>query len=129
MKAHLNQGPGLKLFVYLIAVLGALGLFLRRRPASSQTHRLTSEQRRVVNLYRRLLRRMDKFKISHGGLSAEEVRAVLSNDGYAGVADAQALIDTYNEVRFGCRALDSGRYAHLRSAVRGFRRIEKRHRH
>ncbi|MBE0558167.1 MAG: transglutaminase domain-containing protein [Proteobacteria bacterium] len=105
-----------------LALFASILLFVAlvwRRRSREMAPLLTQDQTRAVHLYKRVLRRAARYGADGRGKTAEELRQELEGNGWP--EGIFAMIDLYNEVRFGKRPFPPGRYAELRKSLRSLR--------
>ncbi len=85
---------------------------------------LSAKQLQVVRLYLLLRRRLQRFGVVCAGKTAEELRAELHGTRWGAPPEAIAVIELYNQVRFGNSAPMDIDLAALRKAVLAIRPIE-----
>jgi len=97
---------------FLLAPLTLAGLVLYRR-AQVKGPVLTPDQQRAVKLYRRMQRSLRKAGIDITGLTAEELKVEAAKLEWENPGDIDALLERYNEVRFGNRKLEQSQFREL----------------
>lgn len=77
------------------------GAALRRSPLGHYT--LTRDQSRAIRVYRKLRRKLRRAGVDVTGKTAEEIREIMEATDWPIRQDAIALLDEYNDIRFGAR--------------------------
>jgi protein-glutamine gamma-glutamyltransferase len=95
----------------------------RRRPAASQAASLTPDQERIVRLYGRFRRNLNKAGTQTANKTAGEIEQTIMESRVVDIESAEELIRQYNEIRFGWRPLPRSLYARLTRLLTGLKPV------
>ena len=123
-----RSGPRRHTWIYLLIGLAFIGgvIWVLRRRTGAPRQRAARQTAAIVRLYDSLLRTYERLGVLSGGRgTTREVLAVLNERGAPGLPIARALIDRYEQVRFGGAPIEAVEIAAMRAQIKQIKAAAK----